>query len=150
MIFTQPSALVLVAFVLPVGIVVSDYFLYHFNFAPQWALASTIVGSEISRRQLTSNGPNPGWNYVACYRYALTKNTEMRRPLKGEYSDMASARTLSGPSEDSSQMTPSICTAFCQGGGKAASTGYNYAGMEYGDECCEFHSKPSLFGIQLR
>jgi len=65
--------------------------------------------------------------------------------LKYENSDSdASARTLSGSSQDDSKMTPAFCTSFCQKGGILGINGYNFAGMEFANECCEFQLKSSI------
>ncbi|KIM38269.1 hypothetical protein M413DRAFT_30383 [Hebeloma cylindrosporum] len=85
-----------------------------------WISASPAQEGEISRRQI-GNGPVLGWQYVGCY------------------SDSDSARTLSVSRDVGSQMTPLLCTTFCQGG-LLDVTGINFAGTEFSDECyCDFN-----------
>jgi hypothetical protein len=140
MIFTQLSALVSVATVVPVRLTIfSCRHFYHYIIEIQWTFASSIHGGEIYRRQTGLNGPLLGWKYVGCYKCGVYPKSMMQDEyLKYENSDSdASARTLSGSSKEDSKMTPALCTNFCQGE-LLGINGYNFAGMEFTKECCAF------------
>lgn len=150
MIFTQLSALVFVATV-PVRLTIfSRLRFYHYIIEIQWTLASSVHGGDISRRQTDLNVPPLGWKYVGCYKCGIYPKFMMQDEyLKYENSDSdASARTLSGSSKVDSKMTPAFCTDFCQGG-ILGINGYNFAGTEFADECCEFQFKSLIFRTNL-
>ncbi|KAF8956484.1 WSC domain-containing protein [Flammula alnicola] len=66
-------------------------------------LSSPFVSSELSKRS-AAHGPAAGWTYVGCY------------------TDIASSRTLLETSTINAQMTPYMCTTFCQGANSSALT----------------------------
>ncbi|KAG2022304.1 hypothetical protein CC2G_000066 [Coprinopsis cinerea AmutBmut pab1-1] len=73
------------------------------------ALAALIAStSALPRKRQVDNGPTEGWEDVGCY------------------TDSAVPRTLIDASFADAEMTPALCTAFCEAGG------YGFAGVEYG------------------